>query len=209
MTLVSESATTNSSSALVAEFAQSGGVSVDFMIGIGLVKDSDAVFFQYQGDQQKQALVQSNGKPVTRIAPVKLTGVAVEDNPYEGFESSGKLNIFLQTQQGKNIMLTSGLTTMWSQCMLISLVGLQQSNSLDSLISIDTWKGNSKYGTCFAAIRNNGAKVTNDEMYNAFAKARTERNSALKQQIARDAVGLLRGALEVETVVVDEPKADF
>ena len=59
---------TNPSAALVSEFC--GGTSstmdVAMMIGVGLVKDSDAVFFQYLGEDQKpRALtIPTSGKPV-------------------------------------------------------------------------------------------------------------------------------------------------
>ena len=205
MTIVSTANTTTNSSALVAEFGGSSSSSYDVLVGVGLVKDSEAVFFQYKGDDQKEALVQSNGKPVTRIYPVQITGVKIEENPYasSGFDGT-KLNIEFVTQGGKTVCLTSGLTTMWSQCMLICLSGLMQASALNHLIAIDTWKGNSKYGTCFAAIRDNGVKVSDQAMYDALAAARADKNHALKEQIIRDAVGIIGGALTIEDVNVEE-----
>ena len=46
MTIISTAApTTDAASALVAEFAGGTDSSVDMMVGIGVLKDSDAVFF--------------------------------------------------------------------------------------------------------------------------------------------------------------------
>lgn len=205
MTIVPAPASSVDSSALVAEFAGSSSSSYDILVGVGLVKDSEAVFFQYKGDDQKEALVQSNGKPVTRIYPVQITGVRIEENPYSGSGFEGcKINIEFTTQGGKTVCLTSGLTTMWTQCMMISLSGLMQAGGLNHLIAIDSWKGNSKYGTCFAAIRDNGVKVTDQVMYDALAKARADRNHALKEQIIRDAVGIIGGAFTIEPAAVEE-----
>ena len=140
----------NDVNALVADVS-TGDVTVDFMFGVGLVKDSEAVFFQYVGDNATpQALVQANGKPVTRIGNVYLSGISIVED--FGEFNQTKLNIFLKTQQGASVMLTSGLTTIWSQCLLTSLQGLVNDSSVSSLISIDSWKGTSKMRPCFAAM---------------------------------------------------------
>ena len=50
---------------------------VAMMIGVGVVKDSDAVFFQYVGGEEMppQALTMpSSGRPLTRLANVRLDG---------------------------------------------------------------------------------------------------------------------------------------
>ena len=69
MTIISTAApATNNTSALVAEFAGGAASDISMMIGIGLVKDSDAVFFQYQGEGiEPLALVQTtNRHPAAR-----------------------------------------------------------------------------------------------------------------------------------------------
>ena len=141
--IVSTANITADTAALVAECGGSSSNQVDIMIGIGLVKDSEAVFFQYVGeDGNSQALVRDNGKPVTRIAPVMLTGIGVADGI--GEFNATKLNIFVETQSGRTVMLTSGLQTIWSQCVITGLMGLADNGALSSLIAIDTWKGTSK-----------------------------------------------------------------
>ena len=194
MTIVSTASMTDATAALVAEVGGSSSNQVDIMIGIGLVKDSEAVFFQYVGeDGNSQALVRDNGKPVTRIAPVRVVGVSVADGI--GEFNSTKLNLFVETQSGRTVLLTSGLSTIWSQCVLTGLMGMFANGTLDALIAIDTWKGNSKMRPCFAAIRNNGVKQTSQELYDTLAEARGDRDKSRVDAIMRDAVAVLAETL--------------
>lgn len=198
MTIATSPVQTVDSAALVAEFGGSSSTNVDVMIGVGLVKDSEAVFFQYIGDDNKQALMQPNGKPVTSIHPVTVTGIAVTE-PLGEFNQV-KLNLFLRTQGGTNVMLTSGLNTMWSQCITTCLMGLYSQNSLNSLIKLDTYKGKSSKGACFASMYNNGNKVTSDAMYQDLAEARQSRNYGEVERLQRQAVEVLSAAFN-ETAV--------
>ena len=212
MTIVSTANTTDNS-ALLAEFTGGSSAQVDIMIGVGLVKDSEAVFFQYKGDDTSAALVRDNGKPVTRIGPVRLTGITIVDDVYKetGFSGS-KLNVFVETASGRTVMITSGLTTIWSQCLITGLVGLADTQQLDSLIAIDSWKGNSKMRPCFACVRNNGIKVTSDEVYEMLGEARGNRDRAATEQIMRDAIAVLSEQLTgvpVEITDVTEKQGDF
>ena len=171
---------------------------VDYMFGIGLDKTSDAVYFQYLGDDESRAFVFDNGKPVTRFSNVRVTGLSIIklDNEF----NQNKLNLFLENQQGRTILLTSGLQTLWSQCVVTGLMGLLESFSLDSLINLDTWKGTSKLRPCFAGIRNNGIKVVSEEV-------KTQLNLAEKDQrekIMRDSVEIISRALEIVPVVVTD-----
>ena len=187
------------------ESHRSNTTSYDILVGVGLVKDSDAVFFQYKGDDKKEALRQDNDKPVTRIAPVQITNVKIEENPYANSGFSGtKLNIEFVTQGGRTVCLTSGLTTMWSQCMITALCGLMNSNGLGHLVAIDSWKGNSKYGTCFASIRANGIKVSDQAVYDTLKDARATKNFELRDQVLRDSVAVLQGCLSIIPAQVTE-----
>ena len=117
----------SSPSALVAEFCggSSNAVTMDvaMMIGVGLVKDSDAVFFQYLGeDQNPRALtVPTSGKPVYKFQNVKLVGVDIAEDI--GTFKSTKLNLYLESSAGNVVLVTSGLTTLWSQCVMCALMG--------------------------------------------------------------------------------------
>ena len=221
MTIVSTANPTVDTTALVAELGGQPTQTVDYMIGIGLVKDSDAVFFQYLGDEQKTALIEPSGRPVTRIGNVFLTGLTIIDDVYvdAGFSGS-KLNVFLETQNGRTLMLTSGLSTIWSQCLMTSLMGLFRTESLDHLISIDTWKGTSKMKPCFAAVRDGAAKVTDNETYQALTDARADRDKVKTDAIIRDAVEVINAVLSVsqaedinaplpEVIDVTEEKTEF
>jgi len=196
-------------SALLAEFSGGGTTDVAMMIGIGLVKDSEAVFFQYLGEEQTpSALMMPSGRPLTRLANVTLAGIDVADDIGE-FKST-KLNLFLQSSQGRVVMLTSGLTTIWSQCVLNALMGLYQSYDLDTPFQLDSWKGTSKMRPCFAAIRIGSQKVSDQELYNMLTDARSDGDKAKVEQLLRNAVTMLREGLGVtEPVDVQvEPAVD-
>ena len=199
---------------ILAEFAGGTQSDVSMMIGIGLVIDSDAVFFQYLGDEQPpKALSYPSGKPVTRMANVKLRGIEVVENIGE-FKST-KLNVFLESSAGTIVMLTKGLGTIWSQCLITGLMGLVGSGNLEFAFSLDTWKGTSKMRPCFAAIRSGDLKMTDQLTYDTLADARSDRNEAKTLALMFDYVELIKGALTggpVEEVVVssnEEASADF
>ena len=197
--------------ALVSEFAGGSSSDVSMMIGVGLVKDSEGVFFQYLGEeQQPAALMLPSGKPLTRMANVRLAGIDIAEEVGE-FKST-KLNLILETTAGSRVMLTSGLTTIWSQCVLTSLMGLYNSYSTDEYFQLDSWKGTSKLRPCFAAIRVKGQKISDQETYDLLRDARSDRDNALVQQLCRNAVAQLQAAVGVEPVVVAEvaqEEADF
>lgn len=187
---------------IVAEFAGGSQSDVSMMIGIGLVKDSEGVFFQYLGDEQApSALMLPSGKPLTRMANVRVVGVDIADNVGE-FKST-KLNLFLESSGGTTVMLTSGLNTIWSQCVMTALVGLYNSYDLDQFFQLDSWKGTSKLRPCFAAIRVGRNKVSDQETYDLLADARSDRDNAKVDQLMRNAVALVQSGLGIEPVAVD------
>ena len=201
--------TTTDNAALLSEFTGGSSTDVAMMIGVGLVKDTEAVFFQYLGDeQQPSALMLPSGKPLTRLANVTLVGIDIAEEI--GEFNSTKLNLFVQSSQGRVVMLTSGLTTIWSQCILTSLMGMYHSYDLNTPFQLDSWKGTSKMKPCFGAIRCEGAKVSDQELYDLLTEARGDRDRAKTEQLCRNAVAQLRAALGVDTVdvKVDEPAVD-
>lgn len=213
MTIISTANPSVETASIVAEFGGQATQSVDIMIGVGLIKDSDAVYFQYVGDEQKTALIDNSGKPVSRIGNVRLTGLTIIDDIYQeaGFSGS-KLNVFLETLNGRSVMLTSGLMTIWSQCLMTSLMGLYRTAALDHLIAIDTWKGNSKMKPCFAAVRDGSVKVTDNEMYQALTEARSDRDKVKTEALLRDAVEVINAQLTgsvIDAVVNDVVETEF
>ena len=196
--------------AILAEFTGGSSTDVAMMIGIGLVKDSDAVFFQYLGEEQPaKALSYPSGKPVTRMSNVKLHGIDVVGGI--GEFASTKLNVFIESSSGTILMLTSGLQTIWSQCVITGLMGLVGNGDLDASFSLDTWKGTSKMRPCFAAIRSGDVKMTDQLTYDTLADARSDRNREKTVELMRDYVGMIKGALTggpVEEAVVTAVNPD-
>ena len=191
---------------LIAELVSEAASDIDMMIGVGLVKDSDAVFFQYIGDKDTQALMLPSGKPLTRLQNVKLTGVTIAEDI--GEFNSTKINLYLTTNQGRTVMLTSGLTTIWTQCVLTGLIGAFESGNLEFALTLDSWKGTSKMKPCFAAIRSGQLKQTSQTMYDALLDARGDRDYAKTEAICRDAVAVLAQAVGYEAPVPTDIKVE-
>ena len=204
------SALTVDNASVLAEFTGGQSAEVAMMIGIGLVKDSEAVLFQYLGEeQQPSALMLPSGKPLTRLQNVRLAGISVADGI--GEFNSIKLNVYLESTEGKTVMLTSGLTTIWSQCMITSLMGLFNSYSLDRPFVLDTWKGNSKMRPCFAALRQDNVKVSDQMMYDQLRELRTDKAYDKLESVMRDAVQILNNAVspeQVDVAIVEETNND-
>ena len=214
MTIVSTAPSTTEECGLSTELVgELGGSSTDvsMMIGVGLVKDSDAVYFQYMGEDRKpSALVKpSSGNPLTRIADVKLTGIAIAEDVGE-FKST-KLNLFLTTSTGTTVMLTSGLTTIWAQCILTGLLDVFAKDQLHMSLSFDTWKGNSKMKPCFGAVRIGKQKMSDNGMYEALREARSDKDGLRIEELCRDAVAVIAHTInpqEAEVVIEEAPQVE-
>ena len=196
------------SSAVLAEFTGGGSSDVSMMIGIGLVKDTDAVFFQYLGEEQTpQALMLPSGKPLTRLANVRLAGISIAEDI--GEFNSTKLNLYLTSSQGRTVMLTSGLKTIWSQCILTGLQGLLNDYDInETVFTLDTWKGTSKMRPCFGAIRANRQKISDQVMYELLKEARSDRDNEKVMSIMRESIDALNAAVTGEAVSVDVVEAE-
>ena len=187
-------AITTDNASILAEFTGGTSSDVSMMIGIGLVKDTDAVFFQYLGEEQTpSALTLPSGKPLTRLANVRLSGIDIAEDVGE-FKST-KLNLFLESSAGRTVLLTSGLNTIWSQCVITSLMGLFNSYNLGESFTLDTWKGTSKMRPCFAAIRQDNVKVSDQMMYDQLRDLRADGAKDKLNAVLRDAVEILNGAV--------------
>ncbi len=208
---MTSSALSVDNTSVLAEFAGGQSSDIAMMIGIGLVKDSEAVFFQYVGDEQTpQALMLPSGKPLTRMNNVRLAGISIATDIGE-FKST-KLNLVLESSAGNQIMMTSGLSTIWSQCVITSLMGMFNSYDLATPFQLDTWKGTSKMRPCFAAIRCQGQKISDQMLYDQLREARSDRDSAKVTAIMTDSVDILSAAISQEqvnvTIIEDETKVD-
>lgn len=168
---------------------------VSMMIGVGVNKDSDAVFFMYRGDDQDPVAltIPTSGKPLTRLGNVKVTGINIAEDI--GTFKSTKLNLFLTTNSGTVILVTSGLTTLWSQCVLTGLMGAFETGNLEFALTLDTWKGTSKMKPCFAAIRSGDLKMSDTDLYEQLKEARADRDTKKVETILRDSVSILSHAV--------------
>ena len=179
--------------------------SVDMMIGIGLNKESDAVFFQYLGEEQTpSALMLPSGKPLTRLANVRLVGLTVADGAF----NQTKLNVYIESTAGRQVMLTSGLTTLWSQYLVSGLMALFNEFSLDQTFTLDTWKGTSQMRPCFSAIRQAGNKMSCQMLTDQLKEAKADRDADRTLKIMRDAVEIINNSVtggSVQPVSVSEP----
>ena len=199
----------NNAESILAEFAGGSTGTVDMMIGIGLVKDSQAVYFQYMGEgQPPQALMlPNNGKPLRNLYNVTLVNLQIEENVGEFNQT--KLNIDLLTNGGKVMRLTSGLTTLWSQSALTCINGLYASYDLSSTINFSSYYGNSARRPAYASLSIGRTKVTDDDMYTALAEARADKDNERKETILRDIVSVVGAALnnsvEEAEITVDAP----
>ena len=170
------------------EFAGGQQNDVAMMIGISTVKDSDAVYFQYVGnDQTQKAMRWDNDKPVTRFENIRLTGLSIAENIGE-YEAT-KLNVFVDTPSGKTLMLTSGLTTLWSQYLITGLSGLAITGNLEFVFQLDTWKGTSKFKPTFAKVRSGDMAMSDPELKQAFIDAKGDKSAT--EAIMRDTVEYL------------------
>ena len=198
--------------AIVSDLVAGGQQSdVSMMIGVGVNKDSDAVFFMYRGDDQEPVAltIPTSGKPLTRIGNVKVTGINIAEDI--GTFKSTKLNLFLTTNSGTVILVTSGLTTLWSQCVLTGLMGAFETGNLEFALTLDTWKGTSKMKPCFAAIRSGDLKMSDTDLYEQLKEARADRDNKKVETILRDSVSILSHAVspsEEQALAVEEIKVE-
>ena len=199
-------APTNNINALVTEFAGGAASDISMMIGVGLVKDTDAVFFQYLGEGvEPMALVQNSGRPLTRLGNVKIAGISVAEDV--GEFNSTKLNVVLESSAGTQVLVTSGLTTIWSQCLLNGLMAMVNGGDITCPFNLDTWKGTSKMRPCFAAVRVGSTSMKDNDLYTLLADARSDGNKQLVTTLCRNAVNTISDSLTggpVEDVVVQE-----
>ena len=195
------------SSALVTEFcggsSSSTNMEVAMMIGVGLVKDSDAVFFQYLGEDQKpRALtIPTSGKPVFQFKNVKVVGVDIAEDI--GEFNSTKLNVYLESSAGNVVLVTSGLTTLWSQAVMCALMGLYNSYDLSTAFTLNSWKGTSKMKPCFASVKIGNEKISDQMLYDQLKDLRSDRATDKINAVMRDSVDILRHALGMATDVVE------
>ena len=210
MTIVSATAlsSTVSTTAIVSEFAGGQSSNVAMTIGIGLNKDSDAVYFRYadEAGEQPTALLTATGRHLSTLGNVTLVDVGLYE-PNDEYNTL-KVNITLQSSAGTQVMVTAGLTTFWSMSVIGGLLAMLLGGDVTCPFNLDTWKGNKgKIKPCFGAVKISGTSMRNDELYTSLTDARSDGNKKRVEEIMRDAVQVLHSALNVDAVdvAVDEP----
>ena len=204
---------TSAPASVLAEFTGGEQSDISMMIGVGVVKDSDAVYFQYLGDEQtpRALTVPTNGKPVYNLVNVRVVGLEIAEEV--GTFKSTKLNLILESQQGNKVLLTSGLNTYWSQCVITGLMGMYDSYSTDQSFTLNSWKGNQGLKPCFASIKLGKEKVSDQAMYDQLKDLRSDGNSKRMMQVMREAVAIISsaitgGAVEPVEVAVEDTNTD-
>ena len=182
---------------ILSELVDGGGMEQDIamMIGISVVKNSDAVFFQYLGDDKEpQALMNPrSGKPITTLPHMRLVGISIAEDV--GTFNLTKLNLFLEATAGSVVMLTSGLTTLWSQSVIIALSGLYQTYDLSTPFSLNSWKGTMGLRPTFASIKIGKEKITDQMLYDQLKELRADKAADKITAVMRDSVEILSAAL--------------
>ena len=185
---------------------------IAMMIGIGLNKESDAVFFQYLGEEKQPAAltIPSNGKPLTYLRNVRLVGIEIAEDI--GTFKSTKINVFLESGAGNVVMLTSGLTTLWSQFLVCGLSGLYQTYDLNTAFTLNSWKGTQGLKPCFASVQMGKERIVDEMLRDQLKELRSDRATDKVKAVMYDTVEILQHALKGDdvdavTVQVQEPAA--
>jgi len=162
------------SSAIVADLVSGGEApEINMMIGIGVVQESAAVLFHYIGNDEKPtALMTKAGKPLTRLGSVKLVDIDIVTNI--GTHNATKLNVILESNQGNRILVTSGIQTWWTTCVIAGLFGLLQNGLIAAPFNLDSYRGNLGQKPIFASIRS-GQSYSDQELYAILKSDRTDK----------------------------------
>ena len=194
------------SSAIVAELVSGGEApEINMMIGVGVVKESEAVLFHYVGnEEQPQALMHPRtGNPLTRLSNVKLVGLDIAKNI--GTENATKLNVILELGNGNKVLVTSGIQTWWSQCVMAGLFGLFQNGLLTESFNLDSYRGTMGRKPIFASIR--CADVYSDkELYAMLMADRKSKAWESYEQTITTIISDLSKVLNAAPVPQDEVK---
>ena len=74
-------------------------------------------------------------------------------------------------------------------------MGLYAAGSLEHLIAVNSWKGNTKMKPCFCAVYDGRVKMTDNETYQALADARSDRDKEKVEAIVRDSISVINAAI--------------
>ena len=163
-----------------------------FLYGVQIVKGHPAILHRYLGVEQTEPLLHANGDPINKLPGLRLVGIKIAPNVYDQFPEQEKLNITVESDNGHEATITSGLTTFWSQCILQGLSALHEEFLLDQPFTLESWWGSSKMRPAFCCIRHNGRKLRHDRLYASFRNAA---NDGAKAEIVHLMVEQLQQAI--------------
>jgi len=197
---------------IITEF--SGGLSApvdyDLLIGVGVMKESDAVFFFYKDSKPIALLNQANGKPLQSFKNVVCYGIEIVHDI--GTFKASKLNLKLRAPNGIKLCFTSGVETMWSQAVVTALMGIMGSGMYDFNTPFTFWskRGDQGMRPSFANIYLDGERVSDTHMYEQLRDLRSDRDKEGIIASVTDAVQILSAEISgvpTEVAVLDELRA--
>jgi len=197
---------------IISEFT--GGLSApvdyDLLIGVGVMKESDAVFFFYKDSKPIALLNQANGKPLQSFKNVVCYGIEIVHDI--GTFKASKLNLKLRGPGGIKLCFTSGVETMWSQAVVTALMGIMGSTMYDFNTPFTFWskRGDQGMRPSFANIYLDGERVSDTHMYEQLRDLRSDRDKEGIIASVTDAVQILSAEISgvpTEVAVLDELRA--
>lgn len=188
----------------------SAPVDYDLLIGVGVMKESDAVFFHYKDSQPIALINEANGKPLQTFKDVVCYGIEVVHDI--GTFKASKLNLKLRSPGGARLCFTSGVETMWSQAVVTALMGIMGSTMYDFNTPFTFWskRGDQGMRPSFANIYLDGERVSDNHMYEQLRDLRSDRNKAGIIESVTDAVQILSAEISgipTEVNVLDDLRA--
>ena len=185
-------------------------VDYDLLIGVGVMKESDAVFFRYEDSKPIALVNQANGKPLQTFKDVVCYGIEVVHDI--GTFKASKLNLKLRSPGGSKLCFTSGVETMWSQAVVTALMGIMGSTMYDFNTPFTFWskRGDSVMRPSFANIYLDGERVSDNHMYEQLRDLRSDRDKEGIIRSVTDAVEILSAEISgvpTEVTVLDDLRA--
>ncbi len=188
----------------------SAPVDYDLLIGVGVMKESDAVFFRYEDSKPIALVNQANGKPLQTFKDVVCYGIEVVHDI--GTFKASKLNLKLRSPSGSKLCFSSGVETMWSQAVVTALMGIMGSTMYDFNTPFTFWskRGDQGMRPSFANIYLDGERVSDNHMYEQLLDLRSDRDKEGIIRSVTDAVEILSAEISgvpTEVIVLDDLRA--
>ena len=185
-------------------------VDYDLLIAVGVMKESDAVFFRYEDSKPIPLVNQANGKPLQTFKDVVCYGIEVVHDI--GTFKASKLNLKLRSPVGSKLCFTSGVETMWSQAVVTALMGIMGSTMYDFNTPFTFWskRGDQGMRPSFANIYLDGERVSDTQMYEQLHDLRSDKDKEGIIRSVTDAVEILSAEISgvpTEVTVLDDLRA--